>query len=94
MADIPLLAKLAPDLVAVLALRYRILRQIQLTQPVGRRSLAASLGMTERTLRSEVEFLRDQGLLTSSPAGMSLTGEGEALVERLEKAVREWLGLT
>ncbi|MFO7247181.1 MAG: sugar-binding domain-containing protein [Bacillota bacterium] len=93
-ADIPLLAKLAPDLVAVLALRYRILRQIQLTQPVGRRSLAASLGMTERTLRAEVEFLRDQGLLTSSPAGMSLTGEGEALVERLEEAVREWLGLT
>lgn len=93
-ADMQRLAKLVPDLIAVLVLRYRILRQIQLAQPVGRRSLAACLGMTERTLRAEVEFLRDQGLLAFSPAGMSLTAEGEVLVEALENEVRQWLGLT
>ena len=54
--------RLLPDLLQVLQKRYSILRYIGFMQPVGRRSLAASLGYTERVLRSEVDFLKEQNL--------------------------------
>ncbi|MGG5252044.1 sugar-binding transcriptional regulator [Neobacillus sp. SM06] len=85
--------KLLPDLLQVIQKRYSILRYIGLMQPVGRRSLAASLGFTERTLRSEVEFLKDQNLLTAGSAGMRLTLEGKNLLEDLEGIMREIKGI-
>lgn len=48
--------RLLPDLLQLLHKRYSLLRRIGFMQPVGRRSLAASLGYTERVLRSEVDF--------------------------------------
>jgi len=55
--------RLLPDLLTVMQKRYYILQYIKNMQPVGRRSLAVSLGLTERVLRSEVEFLKDQQLV-------------------------------
>lgn len=85
--------KLLPDLLQVIHKRYSILRYIGFMQPVGRRSLAASLGFTERTLRSEVEFLKDQNLITANNIGMSLTLEGKNLLEDLEGFMREIKGI-
>lgn len=62
-------------------------------QPVGRRSLAVSLGLTERILRSEVEFLKEQNLITTNNVGMSLTSEGKNLLEDLEGLMRELKGI-
>ncbi len=84
---------LLPDLLQVMQKRYTILRYIGFTQPVGRRSLAASLGYTERTLRSEVDFLKDQNLITANSVGMSLTAEGKNLLEDLEGVMRELKGI-
>ena len=42
--------------------RMQILQYIRLMQPIGRRNLSASLGMTERVLRSEVQVLKEQKL--------------------------------
>jgi central glycolytic genes regulator len=86
--------RLLPDLLQVMQKRYSILRYIRLMQPVGRRSLAGSLSLTERVLRSEVEFLKDQDLIDISSVGMSLTSEGTQLVKRLENVMREISGIT
>ena len=85
--------RLLPDLLQVLQKRYSILRYIGFMQPVGRRSLAVSLGYTERVLRGEVDFLREQNLIYTNNVGMSLTSEGKNLLEDLEGFMRELKGI-
>ncbi|PLR78269.1 hypothetical protein CU633_06340 [Bacillus sp. V3-13] len=85
--------RLLPDLLDVMQKRYLILQYINVMQPVGRRSLAVSLGLTERVLRSEVEFLKGQSLLYFTSLGMSLTEEGKALLERLDSIMRGITGI-
>jgi central glycolytic genes regulator len=85
--------RILPDLLQVLQKRYSILRYIGFMQPVGRRSLAVSLGYTERILRSEVDFLREQNLIYTNNVGMSLTSEGKNLLEDLEDLMRELKGI-
>ncbi|MEH7479513.1 sugar-binding domain-containing protein [Neobacillus drentensis] len=85
--------RLLPDLLQVLQKRYSILRYIGFMQPVGRRSLAVSLGYTERVLRGEVDFLREQNLIYTNNVGMSLTPEGKNLLEDLEGFMRELKGI-
>lgn len=84
--------RLLPDFLQVLQKRHSILRYIGMMQPVGRRSLAASLGLTERVLRSEVDFLKEQNLIDINTMGMSLTPEGRNLLEDLEGFVRDLKG--
>ncbi|AIM16145.1 MULTISPECIES: sugar-binding transcriptional regulator [Neobacillus] len=85
--------RLLPDFLQVLQKRYMILKYIGFMQPVGRRSLSVSLGLTERVLRSEVEFLKEQNLIYTNSVGMSLTPEGKNLLEDLEGLMREWKGI-
>ncbi|HHY92491.1 MAG TPA: hypothetical protein GX511_04035, partial [Firmicutes bacterium] len=86
--------RLVPELIEALSKRYTILRTVSLLQPVGRRVLAQELNTTERRLRAEVEFLREQGLVTASSLGMVLTAAGEELVEELAQYMREVRDLT
>lgn len=85
--------RLLPDLLQVLQKRYTILRYIGFMQPVGRRSLAISLGFTERILRGEVDFLKELNLIYANNVGMSLTSEGKNLLEDLEDLMRELKGI-
>ncbi|KPC98925.1 Central glycolytic genes regulator [Geobacillus sp. BCO2] len=87
------LKKLSPDLLDVMQKRYEILHSISLMAPIGRRALAASLGMSERVLRSETEFLKGQNLLSADVSGMRLTEEGHELLHTLHDWMREALGL-
>lgn len=86
--------KLLPDLLDVLKTRYNVLHHVMLMGTVGRRSLAKSLNMTERVLRTEVEFLRAQGLLQMYAAGMILTDSGKRLLAELEPVIQELLGIS
>lgn len=81
--------QLVPDILEVLTERFRILRFIRLMQPIGRRSLATSLGMSERVLRSEVTFLKEQRLIHIASSGMTLTEQGQTLHDQLEEMMRE-----
>lgn len=95
--SISVLQKIVPDLMSVLNSRFRILEVIHQESPIGRRGLSELLNQSERTLRSETDFLREQGLVTSSKSGMELTSKGkrvfteiQQLMERLMKmSVRE-----
>ncbi|AZV45166.1 sugar-binding transcriptional regulator [Peribacillus asahii] len=85
--------KLLPDLVETMQKRYNILRYVKAMEPVGRRSLANHLQLTERTLRSEVDFLKNQNLLEVHSSGMNLSQEGQELLEQLEGIMREVMGI-
>lgn len=87
-------SQLLPDLLETMRNRYEILRHLQLMQPVGRRSLASALGYTERILRSEVEFLQEQGLIRVESVGMQLTAAGAGLVVDMEPLIKDLFGLT
>lgn len=109
MSMLPEMASLeavAPDLFGVVAKRYQILQFINWMAPVGRRNLAEQMKISERVLRTETDFLRLQGLIESSKAGMVLTAKGletfqglETLMNRLrgnaaaEKRLAERLGI-
>lgn len=85
--------KLLPDLLETMQKRYNILRYVKAMEPVGRRSLANHLQLTERTLRSEVDFLKNQNLLEVHSSGMNLSQEGQELLEQLEGIMREVMGI-
>lgn len=86
--------RLVPDLLDVMRKRYEVLRYLQLMQPVGRRNLATALGMTERVLRSEVNFLKDRGLVRVESVGMQVTPTGQDLLSDLEPFINEMMGIT
>ena len=85
--------QIMPDVISVMQKRYQILRSIQLTEPVGRRTLAEMLGMTERILRSEADFLKSRKLIEIKTAGMRVTGNGRALLLKLDEMMREISGI-
>jgi len=87
------LKKIVPELIEVYEKRYTILRSIYNFQPIGRRTLASRLGMGERVVRSETEFLRNAGFVEIGPLGMRVTPEGEALLEGLKGFTHQLKGL-
>lgn len=86
--------KLVPDLFDIMKKRYRILQYMMLFGTVGRRTLASSLEITERVLRSEVKFLQEQGLLEIGVNGMKLTELGRDILVELEPVIKDAFGLT
>ncbi len=86
--------KLIPDILQTMEKRYDILRHIFVTGTIGRRTLANSVDLTERVLRTELEVLRAQGLLEIGTSGMTLSDSGRQLVEEMEPIVKEVFGLS
>lgn len=86
--------KIAPELITIIEERYNILRQVQYVQPIGRRALANALGIGERIVRSQVDFLKNAGLLDFTSIGMNVTAEGEQLIVDLADYIRLLHGLT
>src|SRR5690606_33810655 len=84
--------RIIPDLLQVMMKRYHILRYIRLMQPVGRRSLSQTLDMTERVIRSETQFLKEQNLLNITSSGMTLTEEAYRILDKLDEIVRNIAG--
>ena len=86
--------KIAPDFIVILEERYTILRNIKYSQPIGRRSLAGLLGLGERTVRAQVDFLKSLGLIDFSPLGMTITEDGENILSDLSEYVHSLHKLT
>lgn len=80
-----LLALVVPEMMEQAAERYEILRQIALSQPVGRRLLAVQTKLTERVVRGHVESMERSGLLSVQPIGIRLTAKGETVLAPLSK---------
>ncbi|WP_079427885.1 sugar-binding transcriptional regulator [Clostridium oryzae] len=86
--------KIVPELIELLEKRYNILRTIYYHQPVGRRILANNLNLGERIVRTEINFLKSANLIEVSTPGMTVTEEGEDIVEKLKSFIHEIKGLS
>lgn len=86
--------KIVPELVSTLEKRYNVLRTICHNQPIGRRVLAEMLNIGERTVRTEIGFLKDQGLIEINASGMTVTSEGIELIYKLNDFIHEIKGLS
>ncbi|MBE6062300.1 MAG: sugar-binding transcriptional regulator [Clostridium butyricum] len=86
--------KIVPELVNTLDKRYNVLRTIYHNQPIGRRILAEKLEVGERTVRTEIGFLKEQDLIDVSAAGMTVTGDGEEIIVKLKDFIHEMRGLS
>ena len=83
-----------PQVIELMEKRYSILRQINLSQPIGRRSLANIVGLSERIVRTETEFLKEQNLIDVAISGMTITKEGIELLEMLEDTMNNLMGIS
>jgi len=90
---INLIEVIAPEAVNILETRYLILRTIFYNQPIGRRSLSDILGLKERAVRDQVDFLRNLGLLKIDLMGMYITDVGLQTLENLHPVYNHIKGI-
>ena len=83
------LEKLLPEFTPMFKMRYMILQKILQRGPVGRRALGQELALSERTIRTEVEQLDNQGLIHISTKGMTITQLGEEILSSLYMSYHE-----
>lgn len=91
---IDLQKKLFPDLLDIIQRRYHILKYIRLLEPVGRRTLAESTGYPERSVRSEIDFFHEEGLIEVTTKGMNVTQGGKDILLELQEFMNEFVGLS
>lgn len=84
---------LVPDLLQEMELRYDILKEIELSEVIGRRTLAQKIGLSERTVRSEIDFLKESKLIEILSSGMKLSPLGKSLLQNVEPYVSQIRGL-
>ena len=91
---IELQQQLLPDMLDIFKKRYSILQQVKQSHTIGRRALAGSLQMSERTMRAEIDELKALGLLDVQASGVRISDSGQRLVEEIEPIVSELFGLS
>ena len=91
---IDLQRKVVPEVLENMEKRYAILKEISLSSPIGRRMLAGKLNLSERVVRTDVEFLKEQNLINIDASGMFMTEEGFAILENLSSFISEIKGIT
>lgn len=89
-----LMQQLAPDLAGEFARRALVLERIAAMAPVGRRQLAARLGLPEREVRSDAAALKDEGLIELNASGMMLTAKAQEILPAVQAFSRAVHGLT
>lgn len=91
---IQLQKKIAPEIIDITEKRYSILRTLEFNQPIGRRALAVMLNKSERWVRSELDVLKDQGLIDIQTSGMTVTEEGKDIINHFRSFIAELRGIT
>lgn len=86
--------KVIPEMIELLEKRYNILRSIYFSQPIGRRTLANSLELGERVIRTETTMLRESRLIDIDSSGMKLTDEGIDILNSLQDFMHDVKGLS
>ncbi len=85
--------KIVPEILEIMERRYFILKQISSNQPIGRRALANIVGFSERVVRSEIEFLKNQDLIEIHTSGMYINESGLETVDNLKEFMDEIMGI-
>ncbi|MBC7958381.1 MAG: sugar-binding transcriptional regulator [Vallitaleaceae bacterium] len=87
------LQKLIPKELDTLKRRYSILNNIQLFQPIGRRSLAQKLNFSEKSIRSDVAYFKSEGLIQVTSIGVGIEPSGLEMLDGLKDFMRHVEGL-
>jgi central glycolytic genes regulator len=82
-----------PETEELLPLRFNLLNTIKFNQPVGRRMLSNSMGLTERVVRRESDILKDTGLIDYHSDGMRITDRGIQILELLQDIFYKMSGI-
>ncbi|MDD3271096.1 MAG: sugar-binding domain-containing protein [Syntrophomonadaceae bacterium] len=82
-----LMERFAPETLETIQSRYQVLRQVMHRQPVGRRQLVKDLGFSERAVRSEIDILKERGIIHITPAGLYLTPAGETMLQEIDEII-------
>lgn len=88
-----ILTLLVPELAELAERRYAVLRAVAAGEPIGRRMLSDRLGWTERITRSEVEILREFGLVELGGSGVTLSEGARQILTQVGQVVEELQGL-
>lgn len=89
-----LLQVFIPKEMDTLKRRYSILNSIQLFQPVGRRSLAQRLNFSEKAIRSDMEYFKNEGFIRVTSLGMEIEPSGSEILENLKDFIKHVEGLS
>lgn len=84
--------KLVPEMVELMQQRYRMLKLIKMSGPIGRRPLGQIAGLSERETRTMMDILRAQNLIHVAKEGASITTEGSSVLQTLESTMEDWSG--
>lgn len=88
------LNRMAPDQVREIVRRALVMDRIGAMSPVGRRTLAGELTMSEREVRAAADALKDEGFVHFHVSGMSLTEEGRRLMPEVQAMLRAFSGVS
>lgn len=91
---IQLQKRIAPEIIDITEKRYSILRTLEFNQPIGRRALAVMLNKSERWVRSELDVLKEQGLIDIQTSGMTVTEDGKNIIHQFRSFIAELRGIT
>ena len=86
--------KIVPEALVLLEKRYSILNEISLSGTIGRRMLASKMNISERIIRSEVDFLKNEGLIAIDATGMMVTPSGKVILDSLGEYISQIRGLS
>jgi central glycolytic genes regulator len=89
MDNLTLLETLVPEFKTILFRRYSILKAIDIYSPIGRRSLTHTLGLTERQIRNDTDFLKESGLIDFNAEGNTITTKGIEFLDKLKIFIDE-----
>lgn len=84
--------KLVPEMMDILQQRFKLLKFIGMSGPIGRRPLSLMAGLSERECRNEMESLRSLNLIRIAKEGTTITTEGAEVLDSLQSSIDEWTG--
>lgn len=85
--------RFAPEAMAIIETRYRILRHVYYHEPIGRRQLCKDLDYSERTIRNEIEQLKARGVVKSTSAGIHISISGQEMLRDISEIIPSLLSI-
>lgn len=84
--------KLVPEMMELMQQRYRMLKLVKMSGPIGRRPLGQLADLSERETRTMMDVLRAQNLIHVAKEGASITADGREILQTLESVMEDWSG--
>lgn len=91
--NLKLFQTIVPESVELIKKRFNILKNIFYNEPIGRRNLSQLINLSERTVRTELEFFKNNDFILMSNIGVSVTEKGKELFLQLIPIMDEILDI-